>query len=52
MLLISSSEGMVDGVHTNSLNSRPAMSLCLVFVILVSGLEDRLVRSTSSSDNA
>lgn len=52
MLLISSSEGMVDGVHTHSLDSRPAMSLCLVFVILVSGLEDRLVRSTSSSDDA
>ena len=52
MLLVTSSEGMVNGVHTNTLDSRPAMSLCLVFVILVSSLQDGLVTSSSSSDYA
>ncbi len=52
MLLVTSSEGMVNRVHTNTLDSGPAMSLSLVFVILVTSLQDRLVTSSSSSDNA
>ena len=43
VLLITSSEGMVDGVHTDSLNSGPAMSLGLIFVILVTSLKNGLV---------
>lgn len=50
MLVVTTTMGMVDGVHTNTLNLRPVGSLSLVEMELVSCLQDRLFSSSSSSD--
>ena len=51
MLMVSSSEGMFDGVHSNTSNLRPAVTLNLVFVVGTSSLQERLVDTSTSSNN-
>ncbi len=52
MLLVTTTMRMVDGVHSNTSNSWPSSALCLVFVVLVSGLANWLVRSSTSSNDS
>ena len=52
VLVVSSSVGMVDGVHLDSGDSGPDVSSSLVFEVGSSGLEDGLVGSASSGDEA
>jgi len=52
MLMISSSVRMLDGVHGNSSNFRPLVTLDAVLVVSTSGLEDRLLGSSSSGDDS
>ena len=42
---------MLDGVHRNTSNAGPAVSLHLVLVVLVTGLHDGLVNSATSSNH-
>jgi len=42
---------MLDGVHRNTSDLRPAVSLDLVLVVSVTSLEKRLVETTTSSNN-
>ena len=51
MLMVSSSEGMFDGVHSNTSNLRPAVTLNLVFVVGATSLQERLVDTSTSSNN-
>jgi len=51
MLMVSSSEGMFDGVHSNTSNLRPAVTLNLVFVVGATSLQERLVDTSTSSYN-
>jgi len=49
--MVSSSEGMFDGVHSNTSNLRPAVTLNLVFVVGATSLQERLVDTSTSSNN-
>jgi len=50
-LMVTTSVRMLNGVHGNTSNSRPAVSLNLVLVVLVTCLHDWLVNSASSRDH-
>ena len=49
--MVTSSEGMLYGVLSNTTNLRPAVTLDGILVVSTSGLEKRLISSASSSDN-
>jgi len=49
MLLITTTMRMIYGVHSNTSNSGPSSTLCLVFVVLTTGLANWLVGSSTSS---
>lgn len=52
MLLITSSMGMVYGVHSHSSNSWPSSSLCLGLMVWISGFAHWLVGSSTSSNDS
>ena len=53
MLLVTTTMGMVDGVHSNTSDSGPgSSSLCLPSVVGVSSLADGLVGSATASNDA
>lgn len=53
VLLVTTTMGMVDGVHGNTSNSGPgSSSLCLPSVVGVSSLADGLVGSAATSNEA
>lgn len=53
MLLVTTTMGMVDGVHSNTSDSGPgSSSLCLPSVVGVSSLADGLVGSATAGDEA
>jgi len=52
VLMVTTTVGMLDGVHSHTTNLGPAVSLGLVFVVGVSCLEHRLVETTSSGDDS
>jgi len=51
MLMVSTTEGMLDGIHSNTTNLWPAVSLDLVFMVSTTSLEKRLVDTTTTSNN-
>merc|ERR1719203_2272696 len=51
MLMVTTTVGMLDGVHRNTTNLRPAVSLSLVLVVGTTSLQHRLVDPSSSSHN-
>lgn len=52
MLTVTTTMGMVDGVHSNTSNSGPCTSaLCLPSVVGVSSLANGLVGSTTASND-
>ena len=52
MLVVTTSVGMVDGVHSDTSNLGESLSESLVFVEQISGLHDWLFISASSGDDA
>lgn len=50
MLVVTSSVGMLDGVHGYSSDTRPAVALGLVLVVGAAGLQQRLVGTSSAGD--
>ena len=51
MLMVTSSMRMLNGVHCNTSNSGPVVSLCSIFEPRVGSLKDGLIGSLSSGDN-
>merc|ERR1719203_803703 len=51
MLMVTTTVGVLDGVHRNTTNLRPAVSLGLVLVVGTASLQHRLVDPSSSSHN-
>ena len=51
MLLVTTTMGMVDGVHSNTSNLGPSVSLCLVLPVSGTGLEEGLVGSLATGDD-
>jgi hypothetical protein len=51
MLMITTTEGMVHRVHAHTLNTRPSTAFGFIFVISSTGLEHRLISTTSTSNN-
>jgi len=52
VLLVSTTMRMVNRVHSNTSNHRPAPTFCFVLVVLVSCFANWFVNSASSSNNA
>ncbi|GMT09040.1 hypothetical protein PFISCL1PPCAC_337, partial [Pristionchus fissidentatus] len=52
MLVVTSSMGMLDGVHGDSSHARPAVTLSLVLVVSTSSLEHGLVGTSSTGDDS
>jgi len=52
MLMVSSSEGMLDGVHGNTTHLRPAVALHLVLVVRTTSLEKRLIDTSTTGNDA
>ena len=52
MLLVTTTMGMVDWVHSDTSNHGPPISLCLVLVVSVGSLEEGLVGSLTACNNA
>jgi len=52
VLVVTSSVGVVHGVHDDSSNSGPHLSLGLISMMLSSGLQNGLIGSLSSSDQS
>jgi hypothetical protein len=50
--MVTSSVGMLHGVHGNSSHLGPAVALCLELVVSAAGLEEGLVNTTTSSDDS
>lgn len=50
VLLVTTTEGMVNGIHGNSSNSRPSLSESLHLVINSTSLEDGLINSFTGGD--
>merc|ERR1719468_863191 len=50
MLVITSSVGMLDGVHSNTTNLGPAVPLHFVFVVSTTSLQDGLVNTSTTGD--
>merc|ERR1712025_803511 len=51
VLMVTTTVGMLDGVHSNTTNLRPGVPLSLVFEIGSSGLEQRLIDTSTASDD-
>ena len=51
VLMVTTTMGMFDGVHSDTSNSGPVLLLCLGFVVSVDGSQERLIASLSTSDN-
>ena len=51
MLVVTTTMGMVDGVHGNTTSLRPRVSLDLVLVESTTSLKQRLVNTTTTSNN-
>jgi len=51
MLLVTTTMGMVDGVHSNTSNTGPSVSLGLVLPVRGTGLKHGLIGSLSTGDN-
>ena len=49
--MVTTSVGMLNGVHGNTSNLGPAVTLNLVLVVLVTGLQDGLVNSSTASNH-
>jgi hypothetical protein len=52
VLLVTTTMRMVDGVHSNTSNDGPSVSLCLVLEVRVGSLQERLVGSLATGDDA
>merc|ERR1712121_105822 len=52
MLMVTTTVGMLDGVHGNTTHLRPAVTLDLVFVVGTSGLQHGLVDTSTTGDDA
>jgi len=52
MLLVTTTMGMVHGVHCHTSHVGPSSSLCLELVMLVTGFADRFIDSATSSNNS
>jgi len=50
MLVVTTTMGMLNRVHSNTSNLGPSLSLAVVFVISVTGLQDGLISSGTGSD--
>lgn len=50
-LMVTTTEGMLDGVHSNTTNLRPAVTLNLVLVVGSASLEERLVDTSTTGDD-
>jgi hypothetical protein len=51
VLMVSSSVGMVDGVHSNTTSLGPRVALDAVLVVSTTGLQEGLVNTTTSSND-
>merc|ERR1719427_601238 len=51
MLMISTTVGMFNGIHTNSTNLGPAVSFHFVLVVRSTGLQQRFVDTTATRNN-
>ena len=51
MLLVTTTMGMVDGVHSNTSNLGPSVSLGLVLPVSSTSLEEGLIGSLSTGDD-
>jgi len=51
MLMVTTTEGMLDGVHSNTTNLRPAVTLNLVLVVGSASLEEGLVDTSTTGDD-
>ena len=52
MLMVTTTVGMLNGVHGNTSNLGPAVTLHFVFVVCPTGLQHGLVNTTTSGDNS
>jgi len=52
VLMVTSTVGVLYGVHSNTASGRPAVPLGLVFVVSTASFEHRLVSAPSTGDNA
>ena len=52
MLMVSTTEGMFDGIHGDTTDLWPAVSLYFVFVVCATSLQEWFVDTTSSSNDA
>jgi len=52
MLMVTTTMGMLDGVHSDTSNSWPISLLCLCFIVSSVGLEEGLVSSLSTGTDA
>jgi hypothetical protein len=52
VLVVTSSVRVLNGVHGNTTDARPAVSLGLVLVVLTTGLEDGLLSTTTAGNEA
>ena len=52
VLLVTTTVGMVDGVHGNTSDSGEVILLCLSFPVCVGGLEEELIGSLTTSNHA
>merc|ERR1719461_2790016 len=52
MLVVTTTVGMLDGVHGHTTDLRPAVPLDLILVVSASGLQDGLVDTTAAGDDA
>src|SRR5687768_13700986 len=52
MLMVSSSVGMLDGVHTHTAHLRPAVPLGLVLEVCTARLQDRLLDPSTAGDDS
>lgn len=51
MLVVTTTVRVLDGIHRNTTGARPRVSLDLVLVVRVTGLEHRFVNTTTTGDN-
>ena len=51
MLMVTTTVGMLNGVHGHTSHNGPAVALSLVLVVRTTGLQDRLVDTTATSND-
>ena len=49
--MVTTTEGMLDGVHSNTTDLWPAVTLDLVFVVGTASLQERLVDTSTTGDD-